>query len=142
IAESQRGNDHLFTMEFHEIEPATSSGILVLSPTFDSYVVTFNLVGQSGHATGCNRQSKQLAKQADQRHGECRGTAQARAWRRMGMDEKIEAIRAQLVEFEALQHPFDQIHLTIENEVFLLSEVNYRPVIKRAKANRTFRLGH
>jgi hypothetical protein len=58
------------------------------------------------------------------------------------MDEKIEAIRAELVQFEALQHPFDEIHLTIVDEVLLLGEVNHRPVIKRAEADRTFRLGH
>src|SRR5690242_21737876 len=92
-------------MELHEIETATSSGILVLSAAFDSYVVAFDLVGQSGYATRCNRQSKQLAKQADKRHGECGGTAKARARRSVGMDEKIEAVRAQLVQFEALQHP-------------------------------------
>ena len=58
------------------------------------------------------------------------------------MDEEIEPIRAQLVEFEALQHPFGQIHLTIEAKVRLFGPVNHGPVIERAEADRAFRLWH
>src|SRR5207248_5516711 len=118
-------------MELHEIEPATSSSILVLTAAFDSYLVAFNVVCQSSDAGGCNRQPKQLAKQADQRHGKGRRTAETGTWRRVSVDEKIEAVGAQLVEVEALEHSFDQIHLTIEDEVFLLGEVNHRTVIER-----------
>ena len=38
------------------------------------------------------------------------------------MDEKVEAFRSEFVEFEALQHPFDQIHLAVELEVLLLGQ--------------------
>ena len=58
------------------------------------------------------------------------------------MDEEIETFGAELVEFEALQHAFDEIHLSVELEVFLLRPVNDRSIIERAKADRTFRLWH
>src|SRR5437868_1236582 len=96
------------------------------SAFFISIAISFTLSSDAG---GCNRQPKQLAKQADQRHGKGRRTAETGTWRRVSVDEKIEAVGAQLVELEALEHSFDQIHLTIEDEVFLLGKVNHRTVI-------------
>src|SRR4030095_10137572 len=89
-----------------------------------------------------NRQSEQFPKQADERNGEGGRAAEAGARRRVGMDEKVEAFGAKLVELEALQHPLDQIHLAVETEVFLLGKVNHRAVIEGTKANRTLRLWH
>src|SRR6266699_852753 len=48
----------------------------------------------------------------------------------------------ELVEFEALQPPINEIHLPVELQVFLLGPVNDRSVIEGAKADRTFRLWH
>src|SRR5262249_41120409 len=58
------------------------------------------------------------------------------------MDEQIETFRAELVEFEALQHPFNEIHLPVELEWFLMGPINDGSIIEGAKTDRTFRLWH
>ena len=92
---SQRSDDDLFTIEFHEIEAAKSRGILVLTTAFDSDIVAFDIVGQSRHAGGGDWQAKQLTKQANQRDGKRRGTSKPGARRRVGMDEEIETRRCE-----------------------------------------------
>ena len=52
IAEPERRDDNIFTIELHKIEAAKSGGILVLPAALDSYVVAFDIVGQFGHPRG------------------------------------------------------------------------------------------
>ena len=58
------------------------------------------------------------------------------------MDEKIESGGPELIEFQALQHCFGQVHLTVEPKVRLFGPVNQRPVIERPEADRAFRFWH
>ena len=142
LARSQRSDHDLLTIEFHKIEAAEGRRILVLTTAFDSDIVAFDIEGQARHASRGDWQAKQLTEQANQRDGKCRGTSKPGAWRRVGMDEEIETLCTELVEFEPLQHPFNEIHLPVELQVFLVGPVNDRSVIEGAKADRTFRLWH
>ena len=60
----------------------------------------------------------------------------------VGVNEKIEAIGPEFVEFKALKNAFDKIHLAVELEMLFLRPINDRPVVERAEADRAFRLWH
>ncbi len=108
-SDPQRVDDHLVGPELDEVETAEDRGVLVLGAAFEPEVLALDRVGEARPLVVGQGDAHVLGEQADQRHHDRRGGAEARARRRRAVQEEVEAVRR--VGGQLLDRRLDQVEL-------------------------------